>query len=59
MKYLKYARNKHSIIKRILALDAKYTSDYLMTWHKQDLLDYYNKLVKAENKKEVTNEKNN
>lgn len=56
MKYLKYAKTKYMIIKRILALDTKYTSDYLMTWHKQDLLDYYNNLVKSKNKMEVQSE---
>ena len=49
MKYLKTARNKYIIIKKILALDNKYTSDYLMRWHKQDLINYYNKLVKEVN----------
>lgn len=49
MEYLKTARNKYIIIKKILALDNKYTSDYLMRWRKQDLIDYYNKLLKMIN----------
>ena len=46
MKYLKYARNKYDMIKRILKLDSKHTVDYMMTWSKKDLLDYYNKLIR-------------
>lgn len=50
MKYLKTARNKYIIIKKILELDNKYTSDYLMRWRKQDLIDYYNNLMRKKEK---------
>ena len=50
MEYLKTARNKYVIIKKILELDNKYTSDYLMRWHKQDLLDYYNNFMRKKEK---------
>ena len=50
MEYLKTARNKYIIIKKILELDNKYTSDYLMRWRKQDLIDYYNSLMRKKEK---------
>ncbi len=56
MKYLKTARNKYIIIKKILKLDNKYTSDYLIRWHKQDLLDYYNNFMRK-NEKENAEDK--
>ena len=36
MKYLKTARSKYLIIKKILALDNKYTSDYIKVWEKKE-----------------------
>lgn len=57
MKYLKTARNKYIIIKKILALDNKYTSDYLMRWHKKDLLDYYNNLMRKKEKENAENKR--
>ena len=45
MKRLKYIRNKAMIIKKILLLDTRYDSDYLMRWTKKDLLDHYNSLI--------------
>lgn len=59
MNTLKFARNKYIIIKKILALDNKYTNDYLMSWRKKDLLDYYNTLVIKNNKKEKESARNN
>jgi hypothetical protein len=49
---MKYAKNKHSVIKKILELDNRYTVDYMMTWTKKDLLEYYNKLIRKERKYE-------
>lgn len=50
MEYLKTARNKYIIIRKILELDNKYTSDYLIRWHKRDLIDYYNNLMRKKEK---------
>ena len=57
MEYLKTARNKYVIIKKILELDNKYTSDYLMRWHKKDLLDYYNNLMRNKEKENAENKR--
>ena len=57
MEYLKTARNKYIIIKKILELDNKYTSDYLMRWHKQDLIDYYNNLMRKKEKENAENKR--
>ena len=57
MFYKKYARTKYDIVKKILGLDSKYNSDYLMRWRKQDLLDYYNNLMRKKEKENVKNKR--
>lgn len=41
-RFIKCARTKYDVIKKILKIDNRYTSDYLMTWTKKDLIDHYN-----------------
>lgn len=53
MNTLRYAKKKCTIVKKILELDTKYTSDYLMSWTKKQLLNYYNSLVIKLNKKKA------
>ena len=49
LKFIYCAKNKYEIIKRILKINDKYTSDYLMTWTKKMLINYYNSCVRNYN----------
>lgn len=43
-------RSKWDVVREILIMDNKYTSDYLMTWDKHSLISYRNNLVKRNSK---------
>ena len=42
LNFIRCARNKYEVIKKILKIDHKYDCDYLMQWTKKDLINYYN-----------------
>lgn len=51
--YRKTFRTKYEVIKRILQLDSRTNSDYLMCWTKKNLIHYYNDLLyRLERKRE-------
>ena len=49
LRFIYNAKNKYEIIKRILLIDNKYGCDYLITWTKKMLIDYYNSCVRTHN----------